>query len=263
MKLNIIEEKKNPSVAVITPTIGKTTLKNAMLSVANQTYKNLHHYIIVDGPEFFETAFENATVSHKDSKVSFHVTPINTGAGGFYGHRIYAAYPHLVNEDYVVFLDEDNWFSPEHVEALVTLIEEKKLDWAYSLRDVYVQDLRGPKFLAHDKCESIGRWPIFFTQNLPDNQKDYLVDTSSYCFKREFLIKVCNHWHSGWGGDRRFFRIIHKEIKHNNFETTGLHTLHYELPDMYKAYGGDLKFFERGNQKILEFYNGKYPWEKA
>lgn len=262
MKLNIIEEKKNPSVAVITPTIGKKSLAKAMESVARQTFKNLHHYIITDGSEYFKDTMKNASSSHDVSNFSFHVTPNNTGKNGFYGHRIYAAYPHLLDEDYIVFLDEDNWFEPNHIQSLVDIIQKENYDWAYSLRKVYVHGLRGAAFLADDCCESIGRWPIYFTQSLPDDSKDYLVDTSSYCFKREFIIQVCNHWHSGWGGDRRFFRIIHKQIGHDNFGTTGLHTLHYELPDMYKAYGGDFKFFEKGNKEVKEFYNGIYPWEK-
>ena len=42
--------------------------------------------------------------------------------------------------------------------------------------------------------------------------------------------------------------------------TTGIHTLCYRLPDMQKAYGGDMTFFERGNAAVKEYYGGKYPW---
>jgi hypothetical protein len=119
--------------------------------------------------------------------------------------------------------------------------------------------LEDGKYLDDDCCESIGRWPIWFS---PEDNSQHLVDTSSYLFKTDFLIKVCNHWHSGWGGDRRFFHIITKVMGHDNYGTTGLHTLNYKLPNMEKAYGGDYEFFKKGNEAIKQKY-GSYPWLKT
>jgi hypothetical protein len=106
-------------------------------------------------------------------------------------------------------------------------VRKKNLDFAHSLRKVYINN----EYLADDCCEAIGRWPIAWSQNT-----QYLVDTSSYCFKREWLIHVSQLWHWGWGGDRRFFMIVKDQ---SNYDTTGLHTLNYSLPDMNTAYGGD------------------------
>lgn len=53
--------------------------------------------------------------------------PFNTGAadgGPFYGHRIYAAFAHLVNCDYVFFCDEDNWYEPDHVANAIAVFEK-------------------------------------------------------------------------------------------------------------------------------------------
>jgi len=241
------------SVVVITPSVGNDKLLQAIDSVENQTYKNIKHLVVSDGPEYLEKI-----VSMKlTSTINYQVTETaeNTGGGGFYGHRIYAAYPHLVNEDYIAFLDEDNWYDPEHISSLVDTIEHNNYDWAHSLRKVYV----GDDFLDNDCCEAIGRWPIYFSQ---DNNPQHLVDTSSFMFRRDFLIKVCNHWHSGWGGDRRFFHIITKMMNLNNYGTNGLHTLNYRLPDMQKAYGGDFDFFKKGNKVIEQKYGG-YPWLKT
>jgi len=243
------------SVCVITPTIGEDSLIDAMHSVRNQTYGNITHLIVADGPEYAARAF-NGCVILDHAKTVFTIAPFNTGANGYYGHRIYSAYPHLVDHDYICFLDSDNWYEPNHIESLVSKIEERSLDWAYSLRDVY---LNKNKFLARDCCESIGKWPIWFSRNTKKPQ--YLVDTSAYCFKREFLVNVCNYWHYGWGGDRRFLHIITEELGGTNYDTTGLHTLNYVLPDMEKAYGGDLEFFAKGNADVEKFYGG-YPWLK-
>lgn len=251
MKLNIINTPK--SVCVITPTIGQNTLTQCTESVHKQTYKNLTHLVVIDGPEFFEKTFQHCSIPHEDSRLRLTCNPYNTGKNGFYGHRIFSAYPHLVNEDYIFFLDEDNWYSEDHVSSLVDLMERKRLDWAHSLRKVYNNDV----YLADDCCEAIGRWPIWFTQGTPDQR--HLVDTSTFCFKREFLIKVCQAWHSGWGGDRKFLDFIIK-AGYTNYETTGLHTLHYRLPDMNKAYGGQTDFFHRGNEAVKQHY-GEYPWK--
>jgi glycosyltransferase involved in cell wall biosynthesis len=235
------------SVVVITPTIGNSALSKAMESVANQTYKNLTHLIVIDGREYFEKALKSTPLH---DNVVITTAPFNTGGNGYYGHRIYAAYSHLVNHDYVAFLDEDNWFDPNHIETLVNTLETKDYDWVHSLRKVYVEN----DYLADDCCESIGKYPIWFSQ--PDNPQ-HLVDTSSYLFKRDFLTKVAHNIHYGWGGDR----VLLNSIMHmSNFETSGLHTLNYKLPDMNKAYGGDFMFFAKGNAAIKQQYGGKYPW---
>ena len=78
-------------VTVITPTIGSPKLKDTIESVRNQTYK-CKHLVVVDGQEYLDKA-----TSYIQEGVNFVVTPENTGktGGNFYGHRIYAAYPHL------------------------------------------------------------------------------------------------------------------------------------------------------------------------
>lgn len=243
------------SVIVITPSVGRSTLPQAIKSVAKQSYPNIQHLIVADGPTYYGEVY--SAVVKTDVEVQIALSPNNTGKNGFYGHRIYAAYSHLVDQDYVVFLDEDNWFETHHIENLVNLCEEKQLDFAYSLRQVFI----GDEFHAFDMCESIGKWPIWFTQDAPDPQpSSYLVDTSAYCFKREWLIQNAHLWHSGWGGDRRFFEAVMWDAK---YDTTGLHTLCYRLPDMQKAYGGDMTFFERGNEAVKKHYGGKYPWLKT
>jgi glycosyltransferase involved in cell wall biosynthesis len=240
MKLRI--EK---SAVVITPSIAKKSLVKAVESVENQTYQNLTHLVVLDGPDLHLNPIEIRT----NNKLKLTHSPYNTGTNGFYGHRILAAYPHLVDHDYILFLDDDNWFDKDHVRSLIDLCEEKNLDFAHSLRKVYVNG----EFLADDCCESIGRWPIAWTKS------DHLVDTSSYCFRREWLIQYCHLWHSGWGGDRRFFHAVKDRAK---YDTTGLHTLHYELPDMNKAYGGQTNIFEKYNELVKQTY-GEYPWKKT
>jgi glycosyltransferase involved in cell wall biosynthesis len=237
------------SVTVITPTILSSKLSDAIESVQAQTYKNINHLIVVDGEEH-KSKMPRLGIKN----VKFMVLPYNTGANGFYGHRIYAGLPHLINSEYIAFLDEDNWYEPNHIETLVNKLESNKLDWVYSLRKIYTKD---KEFVADDCCESLGRWPIFWSIN---KEPQYLVDTSAYLFKTSFLTQVCNHWHSGWGGDRRFFHILTKVLGHQNFDTTGQHTLCYRLDDSIEKKYGDISFFEKGNEVVKTHNRGKFPW---
>lgn len=239
------------SVTVITPTVGAAKLADAISSVCSQTYKNIEHLLVVDGEDYKEKVCELA-VSAKGNLPTVLTLPHNTGANGFNGQRIYASIPHLVNSDYVFFLDEDNWYEPDHVATLVETIEKNKLDWAYSLRKIYTPD---KKYIADDNCESLGKWPIYFTHDNPQ----YLIDTSAFAFKREFIQKTCHLWHSGaWGEDRRFFYAIKDVTK---WDTSYNHTLCYRVDNNPQSVNGD--FFIEGNKKQLEHYNGELPWLKT
>lgn len=239
---------------VITPTTGAPELVDAIESVRNQTVKT-DHLLVVDG-EKFSTAVDILLRSKLGSPAYGEQLfrcdlPFNTGGGGFYGHRVMAAFSHLVNHDYVLFLDQDNWFEPTHVESLINTIETFKVDWSYSLRKIYDKD---KNFICDDNCESLGRWPVWV------NDQAYLIDSSSYCFKTPFIRQFGHIWDHGWGADRRFYTIIKDQLKHQNYQTTGKHTLCYRL-------GGNegsvqKEFFIEGNSRTQETYKEyeTYPW---
>lgn len=243
MKLRI--EK---SVVVITPSIGSPKLLNALESVEKQTHRNIKHLVVADGPEYLEKIVGLKFASSIRYQVTS--TPDNTGKEGFYGHRIYAAYPHLVNADYVAFLDEDNWYEPDHIRSLVDLVEERNLHFAYSMRKIYDSD---KNFLIEDNCESLGKWPIWFTHKQPQ----YHMDTSSYLFRRDFIKDTCHIWHHGWGGDRRYFNSV-RDTNHTN---TCQHTLCYRLDGNPGSVNYD--FFKKGNEEQLKHYGGHLPWKKT
>jgi len=241
--MKLIIEK---SVTVITPTIGSPKLADAIESVRKQTYSNIDHLLVLDGEEYFK----NAPHIDRDN-LKMIMLPYNTGANGFNGQRIYASIPHLINSDYIFFLDEDNWYEPDHVRTLVDTIEKGNLDWAHSLRKIYTPD---KQYIVDDNCESLGRWPIFFTHDNPQ----YLVDTSAFAFRREFIQATCHRWHSGaWGEDRRYFYSVANQSK---WDTNGKHTLCYRVDSSAKSVSGD--FFIEGNKQQLNHYKGQLPWVK-
>ena len=183
-------------ITVITPTTGRDTLTRAVNSVIDQTIE-VEHLLVADGPE--------ASTRNPSFYSSVHrlILPENVGANGWYGHRVYASVPLLVNADYVLFLDEDNWFEPNHVETMVNKIKSKDLMWSYSLRRIC--DERG-QYVSDDDCESLGRWPTFYDHNLN------FVDTNCYCFKREYLVTVAHSFYGQWGADRPFYKFAAKHL---------------------------------------------------
>ena len=239
------------SILVITPTTGSPELADAVQSVIGQIGREVEHLLVVDGVQFsskVDEVLNNAGII-TGGKVKRIDLPFNTGKDGFYGHRIMAGFGHLINHDYVLFLDQDNWFESDHVESLINIIESKELDWAYSLRQILDKD---KNYITNDNCESLGRWPAWVNENA------YLIDTSSYCFKTSFYRQVCHIWDYGWGGDRRFYTILKDHIKHDNYACTGRHTLSYRLGGNEGSVNRE--FFDEGNKKMHTKYAGKFPW---
>jgi hypothetical protein len=154
----------------------------------------------------------------------------------------------LVNADVIIYLDEDNWIDPCHVEKLVKVIQ-KGNDWAYSLRKIYDKD---EQLLCEDNCESLGKWPVFFDPNV------YHIDTSSFAIKRDIAVRIGHAWYGQWGADRQFYQALSTHFP--NYDCSNAHTLCYRLdgnPNSVKA-----DFFESGNAINATKYNGSFPWKK-
>ena len=93
---------------VIIPTTGSPTVRNAIESVLNQTEPTTC-YLVCDGKEFSGATkiIADDYLGNPNLKVSY--LPINVGANGFYGHRIFASFTPLIDTDFVGFLVQDCW----------------------------------------------------------------------------------------------------------------------------------------------------------
>ncbi len=254
-----------PSVLVVTPTTGSIKSVDAIESVAAQTYPT-EHLIVIDGPEH-EAAFNFGAGSTLKTKrhtlgngfcpVATMVLPFNTGkAAGqsYWGHRIFAGVANFVNHDIIMFLDDDNWYEPTHVETQVANFLEKKLHVSFSLRNIVDED---KTFVCKDDCESLGLWPVWTSK---PGEEHYHVDTSAYAFTREFLIANGRLWHGGYGQDRNFLAAITVRGKIvNGIGCTGKYTLNYRLGSTGMSASKD--FFLHGNKMTNTRYpDGIYPW---
>jgi glycosyltransferase involved in cell wall biosynthesis len=231
-------------VAVVTPTIASKHLKQCIDSVNKQTYKDITHYIFIDGCQYEPEARKILVQSPKTKMIELEE---NVGKG-WYGHRVYAACSFLVNADIICYLDEDNWYEPNHIEELVNVIKNGN-DWAYSLRKIYNKD---GEYICEDNCESLGRWPVYF------NNEVFHIDTSSFAVKRDVATRIGHAWYGQWGADRQFFGALKQHFP--RYECTRNHTLNYRLDGNPNSV--TQKFFDEGNAVTTQKYNGKYPWKE-
>ena len=234
------------NATVIIPTTGAPTVRNAIESVLNQTEPTTC-YLVCDGKEF-----SGATKVIADDYLgnpNFKVTylPINVGANGFYGHRIYAAFTHLIDTEFVGYLDQDCWLENNHIESCLKTITSKNLDWTYSLRKICG---KLGDYICNDDCESLGKWNGFTEYSH--------IDTNCYCIKTDVANKLSQVWHGGWGQDRIFFAAIAQYFK--SFDCSKEYSVNYRIG----GNAGSVKkeFFAHGNAKMESLYKGKFPWRK-
>lgn len=237
------------SAIIVIPTIGTDKLRQALAGAVNQINDNTvttDVWSIIDGPEY---ADRSLAILKDYPQVKYCVLPANTGQHGFYGHRILAAVSFLFDHDYILYCDEDNWFLPNHVQTMINTCQRFNLQWCHSLRKIYDKDAN---YICDDDCESLGRWPIY----LSDQHR--LVDTSTYCIKKNVIVNLASAWYSGWGGDRRFYSIIDQHAP--NYRCTGQATVCYRLDGNSGSVTAD--FFINGNEIMKNRYPNGFPWRQ-
>lgn len=233
-------------VAVVTPTIGQQQFSKCLDSVQQQDYENLIHYVFLDGQEHYDKI--HPMLYQASGKRTIKTISLEDNVGkGWYGHRVYAACSYLVNADIIMYLDEDNWYEPNHVSSLVDVIVNQKTDWAFSLRKIYD---KSENYLCEDNCESLGNYSAVFNENR------YHIDTSCFAVKRDIALRIGHTWYAQWGGDRVFYANINKHFP--NYKGSGKYTLCYRTDGNEGSVNKN--YFEYGNRIMSNRYNNSYPW---
>lgn len=237
---------------VITPTTGIPELAQAIQSVAKQG-DQVQHWIVIDGMQYADRAIK-IVQENLHNNLKLIILPENTGvpsnyfkelSAGFYGHRIYAGVINFINTEYVLFLDEDNWFEKGHVASMVGAITNHKLEWCYSLRKIVNKD---GEFMCEDNCDSLGIFP---------NQNNVsFVDMNCYCFKTEFALKlVPTLYRADYNTDRQVFKCAVALCPNpDGYGCTGNHSVNYRANrEEHKDW------FIGGNEKMHQIYK-TFPW---
>jgi glycosyltransferase involved in cell wall biosynthesis len=248
-------------VSVITPTTGNPFLKECIESVRNQTYKNIEHIVVVDGKSRWEQAekvlFEAAFPRGESSSDRLLVLPYPTGTDRYNGHRVYGGTTYFADGDYHLWLDDDNMLEPNHIESLVKLVQEKNLDWAYSLRKIIDKD---GNVLCLDDCESLGIWASIL------HPEDYFVDVNCYFVKKQVAVGITPVWYRKFRepGQMEIDRAIASVLMHQNnklkFDCTRDYTVRYRVGNT--GLSVQAEFFLKGNEAMLQRHNNNLPWKK-
>jgi glycosyltransferase involved in cell wall biosynthesis len=235
-----------PMVTVITPTTGASYLRQAIESVKNQTYDNIQHLVVVDGQP------KGRVIAREYPHIDLIDLPYPTGLDRFNGHRIYGASVYLAKGDLVCFLDEDNYFDPNHIESLVAVMQ-KPNDWAFSLRKIVDKD---NNYVCNDDCESLGKWESCIG--------DFFVDVGCFFLPKLLAIQLSPIWYrkAREPGVPEVDRMLTHVLRNNNlkFDTNGEYTLNYRTGNTQLSVQSE--FFLQGNEAMSKKYNGDLPWTK-
>jgi hypothetical protein len=246
----------NKLVSIITATTGNPILKKNIESVRNQTYKNIQHIIFVDG---YHSAKNASNVLLQMEFPSLNVLeetviqlPYSVGKDRWNGHRMYAAGTYLCEGEYVMYLDEDNFLEPNHVEECMKVISSGK-DWTFSFRKIV--DKEG-NYICNDDCESLGSWPSVL------DQRDYFIDVNCYFLPKLLAVHLSPIWYrkAREPGVPEVDRVLCptlRDVAPNN-QGTHKYTVNYTVGNTQLSVQDN--FFLQGNKIMLDRYNGKLPW---
>jgi glycosyltransferase involved in cell wall biosynthesis len=232
------------SVAVVTSTIGRPVLEETIHSVITQT-RQARHYVFVHGKEFWE---KSKVILDKYPLVEAIYLPNNNGGYGYGMAPVYAMAGFVVSEDVICYLDDDNFYEPDHIERSVDFMEQRNLEWVFALRNIV--DSEG-KFLIQDNCDSIGYYP--------NSDNNNLVDNSCMVVKTKHARQLGAYWYVQIVSDKNFLAGL--LVNKLTGGTTGKHTVNYRLS---KDGSGCITHDSiiRCNKEMEEKYHGDLPWLK-
>lgn len=246
----------DPLITIVTPTIGRPLLTRCIESVANQSYQHIQHLIFVDGPDKHDDAYEAIGAAWTDQMVKVVPLPYSVGRDNWNGHRIMGAGCHLADGDYMMFLDDDNYLDPTHVQDCLDVMSNNNNQWTFSLRKI-VDQTGG--FLCNDDCESLGKWPSVLGQN------DYFIDVNCYFLPRVLAMQISPVMFRKFRvpGQMEIDRAMCYVLRQiaPNYDCTYKYTTNYTVASNNQL-SVKPEFFIRGNSLMLQQYNGYLPWKK-
>ena len=226
----MLEDLQSPfEVAVVMTTIVRPTIVQAIRSVYAQSGVGRIQVLIGIDRWEGERIVLDKLISERPENVS--ITVLDPGYstsqrhGGLYpsacGGAIKTILSYAANSRYVTYLDDDNWYAPEHLSSLLSAIHG--CDWAFSLR--YFVDARTDELLCPDTWESVGPGRGVYAR-----EQGGFVDTNCFVLDKLACHDVFPEWAmaryaGGTGADRQ----VLQRLLHRSYGTNDAHTLYYRL----------------------------------
>jgi glycosyltransferase involved in cell wall biosynthesis len=129
-------------ISVVTPTWGRhqLLLERCMPSVLNQTWPEVEHVIVSDGPDrpmAAKVALDLWRRPRKTRPVVVDQLAEHLNGTVDYGSRARNRGLQLAIGDYVAYLDDDNAYRRDHLQTLAEALETSGADFAYSRMHVH------------------------------------------------------------------------------------------------------------------------------
>ncbi len=214
-------------VGIVTVTVVRETLPQALRSVFAQRFAGRIQVLVgVD-----RWAGDRAMVEQLRAEAPSHVavTLLDLGYstsqrnGGVYpshyGGALKTILSYAANSRYVTYLDDDNWYAPDHLATMLEAAAGKA--WAFSLR--HFVDAESGVPLCPDTWESLGPGRGIYA-----SAQGGFVDTNCYFIDKLACNDVFPEWAmtrfaGGTGGDRQ----VLEKLRGKPFGTNGAHTVFY------------------------------------
>lgn len=145
---------------------------------------------------------ERVAVTYLDLGYSTSVAHGGTGPNP-YGGNLRAILSYAANSDLICYLDDDNWWAPNHVSDLIAAIDG--FDWAFAYR--WFVDGANDRVLCVDDFQSVGPGRGVYKDTF-----EGFVDTNCLMINRRACMGVFSNWTvplfgDGTGEDRRVFAV--------------------------------------------------------
>lgn len=161
------------------------SLKKALESLANQTYKNLEIVIVDDNGndewnKKIASMVHDFRSAHSEIKMQFIVNRPNHGSAKTRNIGIEAS-----KGEYITFLDDDDLYLPNKVQRQVEFMESDGCD--YSVTDLYLfneNDKLIDKRIRSDIKDTTPEGLLVY------HLKHHITGTDTMMFRKEYLIKI-------------------------------------------------------------------------
>ena len=237
-----------PPISILTVSKRDTSIDRCVSSVTKQDYNGgIEHIILVDGTQDVFCAWRRL-----GKKVSMSIHNMERSAGDRDGPTRLAFLRNraveMARNEYVVFLDDDNAWSPNHLSSLWSALISGDYYMAHSYRLIYEQD--GKPYLRpefpwkrdREERERIYRLHAELGIVTPGSNlvRDYVgmpfscVDLGEWLLRREFLVPypfAYSYSDEDWWNIIVEDNKLQKAIIESNIPTVCTHfpTLHYFL----------------------------------
>jgi hypothetical protein len=215
------------AAAIVVPTIVRPTLGQAIRSVYAQAFDGRLQILIGIDRWAGERAYVDALIAEAPSNVAVTVLDLGYSTsqrnGGLYpsayGGALKTILSYAANSRYVAYLDDDNWYAPDHLASMLTAIRGKA--WAFALRTFVDRD--SGEVLCPDTWESLGPG-----RGVHAAAQGGFVDTNCFLLDKFACDDVLSEWAltrfaGGTGGDRQ----VLARLSGRPWGTNNAHTVFY------------------------------------